>query len=192
MRTPVDTSVLQGVQRPLEELAEGRCGSAWSLSGANPTDWKSRSGAFCRSPAADGSRPRRPRDRRRRGARGRGHRGRQPRHWMTLAADGRPASGTAQPYTIVPAGRVSSRSRTARTPSWGRASGVRGADRRPPPCLPRRRVLAPPPDGGADGGDPEHRPAALSAHRRGRTAPTREVTRGFTGATQPDTRDICS
>jgi NADPH:quinone reductase len=101
-----DASVLQLVQRPLEEPAEGEVRVRVVVSGVNPTDWKSRSGAFGRSPAEptvpnhDGA-----------GivdAVGSGvagiHAG--ERVWMTLAADGRPASGTAQEYTVVPAERV--------------------------------------------------------------------------------------
>jgi NADPH:quinone reductase len=101
-----DASVLQLVQRPLEEPADGEVRVRVVVSGVNPTDWKSRSGAFGRSageptvPNHDGA-----------GivdAVGSGvagiHAG--ERVWMTLAADGRPASGTAQEYTVVPAERV--------------------------------------------------------------------------------------
>jgi NADPH2:quinone reductase len=77
-----------------------------AVSGVNPTDWKSRSGAFggaAAEPAVpnhDGA-----------GivdAVGPGVAGIQAgdRVWITLAADGRPASGTAQEYTVVPAERV--------------------------------------------------------------------------------------
>jgi NADPH:quinone reductase len=101
-----DASVLQLVQRPLEEPADGEVRVRVVVSGVNPTDWKSRSGAFGRSPAEptvpnhDGA-----------GivdAVGSGvagiHAG--DRVWVTLAADGRPASGTAQEYTVVPGQRV--------------------------------------------------------------------------------------
>jgi len=101
-----DASVLQPVQRPLEEPAEGEVRVRVAVSGVNPTDWKSRSGAFGRAPAEptvpnhDGA-----------GivdAVGSGVAGIQAgdRVWMTLAGDGRPASGTAQEYTVVPAERV--------------------------------------------------------------------------------------
>ena len=101
-----DASVLQLVQRPPEEPTEGEVRVRLVTSGVNPTDWKSRSGAFGRLPAEptvpnhDGA-----------GivdAVGPGVPGVQAceRVWMTLAADGRPASGTAQEYTVVPAERV--------------------------------------------------------------------------------------
>jgi NADPH2:quinone reductase len=99
-------SVLQVVQRPLKDPAQGEVRIRVVASGVNPTDWKSRSGAFGRSPAEptvpnhDGA-----------GivdALGSGVAGIQAgdRVWVTLAADGRPASGTAQEYTVVPAERV--------------------------------------------------------------------------------------
>ena len=94
------------VERPLEEPAEGEVRIRVVVSGVNPTDWKSRSGAFGSAageptvPNHDGA-----------GivdAVGSGvagiHAG--DRVWVTLAADGRPASGTAQEYTVVPAERV--------------------------------------------------------------------------------------
>ena len=63
-----DASVLQVVERPLEEPAEGEVRIRVVVSGVNPTDWKSRSGAFGRATGrADGPQPRRRRDRRRRG-----------------------------------------------------------------------------------------------------------------------------
>jgi len=46
-----DASVLQVVQRPLEEPGEGEVRVRVVVSGVNPTDWKTRSGAFGRSPA---------------------------------------------------------------------------------------------------------------------------------------------
>jgi NADPH2:quinone reductase len=101
-----DASVLRIVERPLEEPAEGEVRIRVVVSGVNPTDWKSRSGAFGRSadeptvPNHDGA-----------GivdAVGSAVTGLQAgdRVWVTLAADGRPASGTAQEYTVVPAERV--------------------------------------------------------------------------------------
>jgi NADPH2:quinone reductase len=101
-----DASVLRVVERPLEEPAEGEVRIRVVVSGVNPTDWKSRSGAFGRSadeptvPNHDGA-----------GivdAVGSAVAGIQAgdRVWVTLAADGRPASGTAQEYTVVPAQRV--------------------------------------------------------------------------------------
>jgi NADPH:quinone reductase len=101
-----DASVLQVVERPLEEPAEGEVRIRVMVSGVNPTDWKTRSGAFGGAvgeptvPNHDGA-----------GivdAVGSGVSGIRPgdRVWVTLAADGRPASGTAQEYTVVPAERV--------------------------------------------------------------------------------------
>jgi NADPH2:quinone reductase len=101
-----DASVLQVVERPVGEPAEGEVRVRVVVSGVNPTDWKSRSGAFGGEPAEptvpnhDGA-----------GivdAVGPGVAGiaAGDRVWMTLAADGRPASGTAQEYTVVPAERV--------------------------------------------------------------------------------------
>ncbi|MET0852531.1 MAG: NADPH:quinone reductase [Candidatus Rokuibacteriota bacterium] len=101
-----DASVLQIVERPLEEPAEGEVRIRVVVSGVNPTDWKSRSGAFGSAagkptvPNHDGA-----------GivdAVGSGVGGIETgdRVWMTLAADGRPASGTAQESTVVPAERV--------------------------------------------------------------------------------------
>ena len=101
-----DASVLQVVQRPLAEPSEGEVRIRVVVSGVNPTDWKSRRGAFGRSPAEptvpnhDGA-----------GlvdAVGPGVAGVKAgdRVWVTLAGDGRPSSGTAQEYTVVPAERV--------------------------------------------------------------------------------------
>jgi len=101
-----DASVLQVVERSLAEPAEGEVRMRVAVSGVNPTDWKSRSGAFGGAaaeptvPNHDGA-----------GivdAVGSGVAGIQAgdRVWVTLAADGRPASGTAQEYTVVPAERV--------------------------------------------------------------------------------------
>jgi NADPH:quinone reductase len=101
-----DASVLQVVQRPLGEPGEGEVRVRVVVSGVNPTDWKTRSGAFGRSsseptvPNHDGA-----------GivdAVGPGVAGVEAgdRVWVTLAGDGRPAGGTAQEYTVVPAERV--------------------------------------------------------------------------------------
>jgi NADPH:quinone reductase len=101
-----DASVLRVGQRPLEEPGGGEVRVRVVVSGVNPTDWKTRGGAFGRSPAEptvpnhDGA-----------GivdAVGPGVAGVEAgdRVWMTLAGDGRPASGTAQEYTVVPAERV--------------------------------------------------------------------------------------
>jgi NADPH:quinone reductase len=101
-----DASVLQVGERPLEDPGEGEVRVRVVVSGVNPTDWKTRRGAFGRSPAGptvpnhDGA-----------GvvdAVGPGVAGIEAgdRVWMTLAGDGRPASGTAQEYTVVPAERV--------------------------------------------------------------------------------------
>ena len=101
-----DASVLQVVERAAMEPAEGEVRIGVVVSGVNPTDWKSRSGAFGSAageptvPNHDGA-----------GivdAVGSEVAGIQAgdRVWVTLAADGRPASGTAQEYTVVPAERV--------------------------------------------------------------------------------------
>ena len=101
-----DASVLQVVERAAMEPAEGEVRIRVVSSGVNPTDWKTRSGAFGSAageptvPNHDGA-----------GivdAVGSEVAGIQAgdRVWVTLAADGRPASGTAQEYTVVPAERV--------------------------------------------------------------------------------------
>jgi NADPH2:quinone reductase len=101
-----DATVLRLVQRPLREPAEGEVLVRVAVSGVNPTDWKSRSGGYGRAPAEptvpnhDGA-----------GvveAVGASIAGIQAgdRVWVTLAGDGRPASGTAQEYTVVPGARV--------------------------------------------------------------------------------------
>jgi NADPH:quinone reductase len=101
-----DASVLQVVERPLAEPAEAEVRIRVIVSGVNPTDSKSRSGAFGGAvseptvPNHDGA-----------GifdAVGSGVVGIEAgdRVWVTLAADGRPASGTAQEYTVVPAERA--------------------------------------------------------------------------------------
>jgi NADPH:quinone reductase len=101
-----DASVLEVVERPLHEPAEGEVRIRVVFSGVNPTDWKLRSGALG-GPAAEPTVPNHD------GAGvvdavGPGVVGIQAgdRVWVTLAADGRPASGTAQEYTVVPAQRV--------------------------------------------------------------------------------------
>jgi NADPH:quinone reductase len=101
-----DTSVLRVVERPMAEPGEGEVRIRVIVSGVNPTDWKSRSGVFGGAvgeptvPNHDGA-----------GvvdAVGPGVTGIAPgdRVWVTLAADGRPASGTAQEFTVVPAERA--------------------------------------------------------------------------------------
>jgi NADPH2:quinone reductase len=101
-----DPSVLEVVERPIPEPAEGEVRIRVLVSGVNPTDWKSRSGttggalAEPTVPNHDGA-----------GVvdkLGAGVIGFSvgDRVWVTLAGDGRPASGTAQEYTVVPAGRV--------------------------------------------------------------------------------------
>lgn len=101
-----EASVLQIVERAAMEPTEGEVRIRVVVSGVNPTDWKSRSGAFGSAageptvPNHDGA-----------GivdAIGSEVAGIQAgdRVWVTLAGDGRPASGTAQEYTVVPADRV--------------------------------------------------------------------------------------
>jgi NADPH2:quinone reductase len=101
-----DASVLELVERPIPEPGEGEVRMRVLVSGVNPTDWKSRRGTFGNEPAEptvpnhDGA-----------GVvdelgAGVGGLGVGDRVWVTLAGDGRPASGTAQEYTVLPAGRV--------------------------------------------------------------------------------------
>jgi NADPH:quinone reductase len=101
-----DPSVLELVERATPEPREGEIRIRVIDSGVNPTDWKSRSGGYGRAltepavPNQDGA-----------GIvdeTGPGVDGLAvgDRVWVTLAADGRPASGTAQEYTVVPAERA--------------------------------------------------------------------------------------
>jgi len=101
-----DSSVLELVERPIPEPGEREVRIRVHVSGVNPTDWKSRSGTSGRTlveptvPNHDGA-----------GVvdkLGAGVAGFSvgDRIWVTLAGDGRPAGGTAQEYTVVPAGRV--------------------------------------------------------------------------------------
>jgi NADPH:quinone reductase len=103
---PGDPSVLEPVDRPVPDPQPGEIRVRIATSGVNPTDWKSRSGVSgggvaeptvpnhdgagivdAIGPGVDGF-------------------GIGDRVWMTLAGSGRPASGTAQEYTVVPAERV--------------------------------------------------------------------------------------
>ena len=101
-----DPSVLELGERPVPEPGEGELRIRVVASGVNPTDWKSRSGTTGGAldeptvPNHDGA-----------GVvdeLGAGVAGFKvgDRVWVTLAGDGRPAGGTAQEYTVVPAGRV--------------------------------------------------------------------------------------
>jgi NADPH:quinone reductase len=110
---PGEPSVLELAERPIPEPVEGEVRIRVLVSGVNPTDWKSRSGAFGGAsdeptvPNHDGA-----------GivdALGDGVEQFSvgDRVWVTLAGDGRPASGTAQEYTVVPAERVFSLPDTA-------------------------------------------------------------------------------
>jgi len=101
-----DASVLELVERPAAEPAAGEVRIRMIVSGVNPTDWKSRSGATGGAlgeptvPNHDGA-----------GvvdALGPGVAAVRvgDRVWVTLAGDGRPQSGTAQEFTVVPAERV--------------------------------------------------------------------------------------
>ena len=101
-----DSSVLELVERPLPEPGAGEIRIRVLVSGVNPTDWKSRSGATGGQvaeptvPNHDGA-----------GVveelgTGVDRFGIGDRVWVTLAGDGRPASGTAQEYTVVPAERA--------------------------------------------------------------------------------------
>jgi NADPH:quinone reductase len=101
-----DPSVLELVERPIPEPREDELRIRVLVSGVNPTDWKSRSGTFGGAlseptvPNHDGA-----------GVVdkvGAGVAGVSvgERVWVTLAGDARPASGTAQEYTVVPAERA--------------------------------------------------------------------------------------
>jgi NADPH2:quinone reductase len=103
---PGDPSVLELVERPIPDPGEGEVRIRVLVSGVNPTDWKSRSGttggalAEPTVPNHDGA-----------GVvdeLGAGVVGFSvgDRVWVTLAGDGRPAGGTAQEYTAIPADRV--------------------------------------------------------------------------------------
>jgi NADPH2:quinone reductase len=101
-----DASVLELVERPVPEPGEGEVRIRVAVSGVNPTDWKSRSGTFGGAvaeptvPNHDGAGVV---DELGAGVAGVGV---GDRVWVTLAGDGRPAGGTAQDYTVVPAERV--------------------------------------------------------------------------------------
>jgi NADPH2:quinone reductase len=101
-----DTSVLRLEERPLVEPGDGELRIRMYTSSVNPTDWKSRSGGYGDEHIAttvanhDGA-----------GivdAVGGGVTAHRvgDRVWTTLAGHNRPASGTAQDYTVVPAERV--------------------------------------------------------------------------------------
>jgi NADPH2:quinone reductase len=101
-----DPSVLELVAKPTPEPGDGEVRIRVVVSGVNPTDWKTRSGAFggalteATVPNHDGA-----------GVvdgvgAGVGGLGVGDRVWVTLAGDGRPAGGTAQEFTVVPAERV--------------------------------------------------------------------------------------
>jgi NADPH2:quinone reductase len=103
---PGDPSVLEIVEKPIPEPGAGEVRIRVLVSGVNPTDWKSRSGTFGGGPTEatvpnhDGA-----------GvvdAVGAGVTGFGvgDRVWVTLAGDGRPAGGTAQEFTVVPADRA--------------------------------------------------------------------------------------
>jgi NADPH2:quinone reductase len=101
-----DPSVLELVERAIPEPGEAEVRLRVVVSGVNPTDWKSRSGAFggtttqATVPNHDGSGVVD-----KLGADVTGF-SVGDRVWVTLAGDGRPGSGTAQEYTVVPAERV--------------------------------------------------------------------------------------
>ena len=101
-----DPSVLELVDKPIADPGDGEVRIRVVVSGVNPTDWKSRSGAYGGGPTEatvpnhDGA-----------GvidAVGAGVDGLSvgDRVWVTLAGDGRPGGGTAQEFTVIPAGRV--------------------------------------------------------------------------------------
>jgi len=101
-----DPSVLELGERPIPEPDEGELRVRVLVSGVNPTDWKSRRGTPGRElaeatvPNQDGAGVV---DKLGPGVAGVGV---GDRVWVTLAGDGRPASGTAQECTAVLAERV--------------------------------------------------------------------------------------
>jgi NADPH:quinone reductase len=101
-----DPSVLELVERPIPEPGAEEVRIRVLVSGVNPTDWKSRSGTIGGAvaeptvPNHDGAGVV---DKLGAGVTGFGV---GDRVWVVLAGDGRPAGGTAQEYTVVPAGRV--------------------------------------------------------------------------------------
>jgi NADPH:quinone reductase len=103
---PGDPSVLELSERPIPEPGAEEVRIRVLVSGVNPTDWKSRSGttggavAEPTVPNHDGAGVV---DKLGAGVTGFGV---GDRVWVVLAGDGRPAGGTAQEYTVVPAGRV--------------------------------------------------------------------------------------
>lgn len=101
-----DPSVLALTDRPVPDPAVGEVRVRLMVSGVNPTDWKSRREMYG-GPVTDPTVPNHD------GAGvidavGPGRDGFQigDRVWVTLAGDGRPASGTAQEFTVVPGERV--------------------------------------------------------------------------------------
>lgn len=103
---PGDPAVLELVDAPIPEPGDGEVRLRVMVSGVNPTDWKARSGQYGGAPA-DATVPNHD------GAgvvdklgAGVDSLGVGDRVWVTLAGDGRPASGTAQEFTVVPAERV--------------------------------------------------------------------------------------
>jgi NADPH:quinone reductase len=121
-----DASVLELVEREVPEPGDGEVRIRVVASGVNPTDWKSRSGAV------GGAQPAEPTVPNHDGAGlvdavGDGVAGIHvgERVWVTLAGDGRPGSGTAQEYTVVPAERVFALPEGARF-ELGAAVGIPG------------------------------------------------------------------
>jgi NADPH2:quinone reductase len=99
--------VLELVERPLLDLGAGEVRIRVLVSGVNPTDWKSRSSTTAAPSVVEPTVPNQD------GAGvvdalGAGVSGFSVGDsvWVTLAASGRPASGTAQEYTVVPVERV--------------------------------------------------------------------------------------
>lgn len=101
-----DPSVLKLVDKPIPDPGDGEVRIRVLVSGVNPTDWKSRGGGFGGGPTEatvpnqDGAGVV---DEVGAGVTGLGV---GDRVWVTLAGAGRPAGGTAQEFTVVPAERV--------------------------------------------------------------------------------------
>lgn len=106
-RRPGDSSVLEAVQREIEEPGPGELRVRVVVSGVNPTDWKARRGAGTSAANAAESVPNQD------GAGvvdavGPGVEGFAvgDRVWLAISAWRRPTSGTAQEYTVTPAERA--------------------------------------------------------------------------------------
>jgi len=101
-------SVLREAERELAEPGPGEVRVRVAVSGVNPTDWKTRSGATAMAPVAPGGQVPNQDGAGVVDAVGDGVDGLAAgdRVWLVMAAYQRPGSGTAQEYTVVPAERA--------------------------------------------------------------------------------------